>query len=124
MTSDLSFKICRINEPTCIEVLYPVHVSVLKDHSGMFFRRALCVKPSLAFSLHTHFTPETPGFPSCVCVGWPAWVFPDDPQEVWQECLNGETRNMKNSDAGEIKRVIRMTGEWEDAREINFGYCG
>ena len=58
-----------------------VHVSVLKDHSGMFYCRALYVKPSLAFSLRTHFTPKTPGFPLCVCVGWPAWVFRDDVRE-------------------------------------------
>ncbi|NLD02742.1 MAG: virulence-associated protein E [Clostridiales bacterium] len=45
-------------------------------------------------------------------------------QEVYQECLGGELRLMKQTDAREINRIIRMTGHWEDARGVNFGYCG
>ncbi len=45
-------------------------------------------------------------------------------QEVYQECLGGELRAMKQTDAREINRIIRMAGDWEDARGVNFGYCG
>lgn len=45
-------------------------------------------------------------------------------QEVFQEALGGDLRTMKNADARGVNRVIRATGEWEDARGIKFGYCG
>ena len=46
-------------------------------------------------------------------------------QEVFQECLGGDLRFMKNADAREINRIIRTTGEWMEAPAgTPFGYCG
>ena len=46
-------------------------------------------------------------------------------QEVFIECLNGDLKNMKNSDARDINRIIRSTGRWADAAPgLKFGYCG
>lgn len=45
-------------------------------------------------------------------------------QEVFQECLNGDLKQMRNGDVRDINRVIRSTGNWIDTRSIDFGYCG
>lgn len=45
-------------------------------------------------------------------------------QEVFQECLGGDLRFMKNNDARDINRVIRETGDWKESRGVHFGYCG
>ena len=45
-------------------------------------------------------------------------------QEVFLEGLNGDIKQMKPGDVRDINRVIRSTGEWDDARGLSFGYCG
>jgi len=46
-------------------------------------------------------------------------------QEVFIECLNGDLKFMKNSDARDINRIIRSTGKWtESSPGLKFGYCG
>lgn len=45
-------------------------------------------------------------------------------QEIFLECLGGDLKYMKPGDVRDINRVIRSTGEWDDARGLSFGYCG
>lgn len=60
--------------------------------------------------------------------GSPETLVPRDricAQEVFIECLKGDLKNMKNSDARDINRVIRSTGEWREAPpSSNFGIYG
>ena len=45
-------------------------------------------------------------------------------QEVYVECLGGDLRSMKQTDARDINRAIRASGKWEDDRGLRFGYYG
>lgn len=45
--------------------------------------------------------------------------------EVWCECLGGDMRMLRKTDAREINRMIRLSGDWKDAYVgMNFGYAG
>lgn len=46
-------------------------------------------------------------------------------QEVFQECLGGDIRNIRNQETRDINRIIRATGNWKDGSPgLKYGYCG